>query len=103
IAFKMARQTVSELQEHLKARGIVTSGMKRGELSDLCARAREFDVLVDPDGLTEDRHEVLSSKLCVDRLSLKNPAIINGAGNADLHCLPMFTVVDIFSYLMTNK
>ena len=66
----MARQTVSEIQDYLKSRGIAFSGMKREERSDIYEKARAFNILVDPDGLTDDRNEILSDKLCVDGMCL---------------------------------
>ena len=50
--------SVNELQNYLKDRGIIVFGMKKDEVVDLVMKAKQLNVEVDPDDLIEDRNEV---------------------------------------------
>ena len=57
------RMSVSCLQSFLVDRGVVVTGLRKAELSDLVSKARDIDLDFDPDGLYEDREDVISAKL----------------------------------------
>ena len=61
-----SRKTVKELQEFLKVRGVTTTNKKKSELITLCEAAKSINIDVDPDGLRDDRPEVLLKKLTTD-------------------------------------
>ncbi|GFR67197.1 hypothetical protein ElyMa_003699800 [Elysia marginata] len=82
--------------------GVVVAGLKKEELADLCAKAKLLDLEFDPDGLVEDRQEVIASKLKDGDTELSNPALLIDS-SPDISCLPNFRVLDVFSYLMLNK
>ena len=84
----------------MKARGVVTTGLRKPELDELCQIAREIDLEVDPDGLVEDRGEIIAEKLNDKSTGavLTNAAL--ESGTSDLSPLPPFSFIDIFSYLL---
>ena len=49
--------------EYLGSYGVTLSGQKKCDLTSLCDLAIEVGLPVDPDGLVEDREEVLLGKL----------------------------------------
>ena len=55
--------TVKELQSFLIERGVVVGGQMKLELAQLCEIAREINLQVDPDGLIEDRNDVIDEKI----------------------------------------
>lgn len=92
-------QSVKQLQEYLKSRGVTNSGMRKADLTELCHLAREVGIEVDPDGLLEDRDEVIQEKLTTDSGAvLENPFTINKVTN-NLNILPSLGIFDMFNYL----
>ena len=86
----MSGQKVADLQAFLKSRGVVVSGQRKLELSESCAIARDIDLEFDPDGLVEDRAEIIAHKVTDGGdgadIVLSNLAFFNG--NRDLSSLP---------------
>ena len=52
------RQSVKELQEYLKSKGVVSSMLRKADLTELCCLAKDIGIEVDPDGLLEDRDDI---------------------------------------------
>ena len=92
------KKSVKELQEHLKARGVTFSDLKKVELLDLCKLAAEIGLEIDPDGLIEDKESVIKEKLSHHGITVENPALLTGS--QDLSILPLFSVLDIQNYLL---
>jgi len=92
-------KSVRELQNILQSYGVTFSGQKKCDLISLCNLAVEVGLTVDPDGLVEDREEVLLGKLTThDGLLLTNPQLLSGS--KDLHELPPLSVFDLYNYLL---
>ncbi len=92
---------VSELQQFLKDRG-VSANFKKASLIELCQEAYNLNIEVDPDGLLEDRQEILSTKLIKnDGTHLPNPGSLKK--NTDLSPLPTITIIDLYNYLMQSQ
>ena len=75
---RATRMTVSNLQAFLVSHGVVVSGLRKAELSDLAEKAYEIGLRLqfDPDGLLEDREEVVGAKLCDGITTLTNPMML---------------------------
>ena len=66
---------------------------------DLCEYCIKLNIEVDPDGLLEDRDEVLKDKLHLpDGTVLPQPDTVSG--DTDLGCLPPFGIFDVYNYLI---
>ena len=91
---------VSEFQAFLRDRGVTVSGQKKTELAELCEIARGISLEFDPDGLYEDREEIIVDKLTDGDVKLPNPSL--HAGSSDLSALPFFSMFDVFTYLMST-
>ena len=92
-------KTVPQLQQFLKIRGVITTGLKKATLIALCKAAISTDTEVDPDGILDDDREVISRKLKTDDgESLPNPCILPGSAN--LSILPLVNALDIYNYFM---
>lgn len=57
--------SVKDLQNYLKSRGVSFSGKTKPELLELCQLANTVGIDIDPDGLIEDRTEILKEKLSI--------------------------------------
>ena len=79
---------------------MVISGQRKLELTELCSVAREISLDVDPDGLVENRTEVISEKLTDGTMLFANPALLQGT--LDISPLPLFNYMDVFSYLLSK-
>jgi len=91
--------SVKELQKRLQSYGVQFSGSTKYDLMRLCEFADEVGLVVDPDGLIEDRDEVIRSKLTTpDGTLLNNPQLMTGS--KDLHRLPPLSVFDLYNYLL---
>ncbi|XP_060566333.1 uncharacterized protein LOC132725255 [Ruditapes philippinarum] len=95
---KFKSNSVTDLQKYLRQRGVTYANTRKAELVDLCRYAAELNIEVDPDGLVEDRSEVLDAKLCVHGNTLVNPQLI--AGTYDLSKIPRVSIFDIYNYLL---
>ena len=62
MAHNFYSNSVKELQEFLKARGVIYAHQRKLNLARLCEAAVEIGLDIDPDGLIEDRNEVISEK-----------------------------------------
>ena len=56
-------KSVKELQAYLKARGVVTSNHLKAGLVELCERAEDLGIEIDPDGLVEDKEDYIISSI----------------------------------------
>lgn len=70
MAAKQKVASLAELQTFLIQRGVVVSGRKKIELVELCELAKEVSLVFDPDGLFEDREEVVREKLVDGNVAL---------------------------------
>ena len=93
-------KSMKELQRYLKDKEVVFSDIRKPELIDLCQQAEKLGIEVDPDGLLEDREEVLRVKLTTrDHVMLPNPESVQGT--KELNLLPKVSIFDIYNYLIT--
>lgn len=92
--------TTSELQKYLRERGVPCANIRKAELQELCNLAGEIGLQVDPEACVEDREEVIGSKLIDGETRLTNPGQLIGSANISI--LPVFSVFDICSYLMSK-
>ena len=53
-------KSVKELQGYLKKRGVSYDSLRKPALLELCESAEKLGIDVDPDGLLEDRTEVVN-------------------------------------------
>ena len=96
-------KTLSGLQQFLKARGISYSGLNKATAEHYAELAAEINIEVDPDGLLEDRQEVLRNKLNLleDGQSLPHPSSLDYT--ADLTASPRISMRDIYNYQLEAK
>ena len=67
-------KSVKKLQNYLKSRGVIFADQRKAGLVELCEKAEEVGIDIDPDGLLEDRNENLKGKLTTpNNNSLPNP------------------------------
>jgi len=59
------------LQRYLKDREFIVSVKRKPALIELCYYAAELGMEIDPDGLVEDRADVIRQKLCFDEKCLR--------------------------------
>ena len=97
-------KSVKELQEYLKERGVVFSGLRKASLEELCISANQVGLDVDPDGLKENRDDVIQEKLILpDGSKLELPTNMDGMStNIAVIKDAVFNIFDIFSYLTTK-
>ena len=57
-------------------------------------------MLIDPDGLIEDKDEIINSKLSIWGVQVQNPDLLPDLSN-DISFLPKINIFDIYNYLMT--
>ena len=94
--------SVKVLQQYLSARGVVIANQRKFDLVRLCEAAEDIGIEVDPDGLLEDREEILKEKLTThDNERLKNPVL--EVKSDDLSKLPQISIFDIYNYLLAFK
>ena len=94
-----SKKSVKALQAYLKERAVVTAGYLKAGLVELCAAAHELGIEIDPDGLVEDRHEVIQDKLKTNFGELMLPTLLTDY-SAELWILPRISIFDIYSYLI---
>jgi len=94
-------KSVSDLQRYLKDRGVIFSDKRKPALVELCNYAAELGVEIDPDGLVEDRADVIRHKLCFDDMCLRCPSYVSGTSN--LSCVPNISIFDIYNYLLVFR
>ena len=56
-------KSLREFQNFLILRGVIFSNTKKADLIDLCDIAASLNIEVDPDGLVEDRSDILKQNL----------------------------------------
>jgi uncharacterized protein YunC (DUF1805 family) len=59
------RKSAKELQKYLKERGVTFSDLRKAELVEICEAADRLGIDVYPDGLLEDREDILREKLLI--------------------------------------
>ena len=91
-------KSIAALKQYLKDRGVVFSDQRKPALVKLCENASELEIEVDPDGLVEDRAEVIRQKLCFADVCLRCPDSISGT--CSLSCVANLSIFDIYNYLL---
>ena len=84
---------VKSLQAYLRARNVTIAHQNKTSLVDLCEGARLLNIEEDPDGLIENREEVINKKLEISpnhyltnpetEITLNNLLILPGIGTVD--------------------
>ena len=69
---------------------------------ELCEAAEELGIDIDPDGLVEDREEIISSKLTLARSAetLSLPTFLDNY-TKNIAILPLVNIFDIYNYLIS--
>ena len=93
---------VKELQDFLKARGVITANSRKYELVKLCEAAVEINLETDPDGLQVESNWINEKLKTIDGQMIKNPAIIQEL-SSNLALLPSVSIFDIYNYLLKFK
>ena len=94
-------QSVKDLQQFLKARGVTFNDQRKADLVYLCEICVKLNIEIDPDGLIEDRAEILNKKLLLsDGTFLPNPDTL--PGSSDISILPPVGIFDIYNYLTSS-
>ncbi len=91
-------RSVKELQNFLKTRGVTFSKERKAGLTLLCEKALNLNIEVDPDGLCEDREDVLREKLTFGGDMIQCPTVLNDYSN-NIAILPLLCIIDIYNYL----
>jgi hypothetical protein len=68
-------KSVRELQLYLKDRGVTYTNELKASLVQLCSDAESMGLEIDPDGLHEDRAEILAKKLAIGDVILQCPTL----------------------------
>lgn len=94
---KWKSKSVKMLQEYLRARGVTFDSLRKAALLELCESAEKLGIEIDPDGLIEDRTEVINAKLKLsDGSVLPNPEEIqNGEYTDNIDILPTIDIYQI--------
>jgi len=93
-------KTVKELQAFLKDRCVSIANQPKAGLIDLCKAAFELGLEVDPDGLLENREEIIQEKLTCDGSQLTNPMLLQNFTDS-IESLPALSIFDIYNYLLS--
>ena len=93
-------KSVKEQQKYLRDRGVVTAQYLKAGLLELCIAAEQLGIEVDPDGLIEDRHEIVSSKLRVEGGELEISPLLSYY-STNIVILPLLSIFDIYNYLIS--
>ena len=92
-------QDVKALQNFLKARNVTFSGQNKATLLELCEGAKQIGIEVDPDGLLENREEVIKEKLLHGGVFFNNPGLLQCSPNIAI--ILLIGQVDIINYLLS--
>ena len=93
-------KALREIQNFLKLRGIIFSNTKKADLIELCDIAASLNIEVDPDGMVEDRSDILKQKLTTDTgENLVSPQLIEGS--YDISPASSVSIFDIYNYLVS--
>ena len=93
-------KSVRELQLHLKDRGVTYANELKASLVQLCSDAESMGLEIDPDGLHEDRAEILTKKLQIDDILLQCPTLLTNYTD-NIAIIPLLSICDLYSYLMS--
>ena len=66
---------------------------------ELCETAYDLKIEVDPDGIIEDREDVIKEKLDLDGQHLTNPSLLQGY-TSDISCVPRVSIIDMYNYFV---
>ena len=93
-------KSVCELQNFLNARGVSFSNTRKADLVELCDIAASINIEVDPDGMVEDRSDILRNKLMTDTgENLVSPQLIEGS--YDISPASSISIFDLYNYLVS--
>lgn len=95
-----ATKSVRELQLYLKDRGVTYTNELKASLVQLCSDAESMGLEIDPDGLHEDRAEILAKKLVIGDVTLQCPTLLTNCTN-NIAVIPLLSICDLYSYLMS--
>ncbi len=91
-------KSVRELQLYLKDGGVTyTHELKAVQL---CSDAESMGLEIDPDGLHEDRAEILAKKLVIDDVTLQCPTLLTNYTN-NIAIISLLSICDLYSYRMS--
>ena len=93
-------KSVKEQHKYLRDTGVVTARYLKSGLLELCIAAEQLGIEVDPDGLIEDRHEIVSSKLRVEGGELEISPLLSDY-STNIVILPLLSIFDIYNYLIS--
>lgn len=93
-------KSVRELQLYLKDRGVTYTNELKASLVQLCLDAESMGLEIDPDGLHEDRAEILAKKLVIGDVTLQCPTLLTNYTN-NIAIIPLLSICDLYSYLMS--
>ena len=95
----IAKVSVSS-RTFLKLRGVLFSNTKKADLIELCDIAASLNIEVDPDGLVEDRSDILKQKVTtVTGENSVSPQLIEGS--YDISPASSVSIFDIYNYLVS--
>ena len=94
-----ASKSMCELQKFLKIGGVTFSNQKKADLVSLCEAAAILNIEIDPDGMIEDRAEILNEKLTTEAGILVSPQLIEGS--YDISLVSSISIFDIYNYLIS--
>ena len=94
-------KSVKDLQKYLKDRGVVFTGYYKACLVELCHSTVLIGLQIDPDGLVEDREELVSSKL-IHVLGQSLLTLLDYYFN-NISIIPQVNIFDIYNYLVTFR
>ena len=102
---KGKKPTVAQLTQYLHSYGVTTTGLNKASLENLVCSAKEHGSLeLDPDGLLEDRGEVILQKLRIDEMtSLPAPNTVTCVSVAADSSFPIITGPIIYNYLKVSN
>ena len=92
-------KSVRELQLKDRSRGGTYTNELKTSLVQLCSDAESMGLEIDPDGLHEDRAEILAKKLVIGDVTLQCPTLL--ANYTNIAVLSLFSICDLYSYLMS--
>ena len=93
-------KSVRELQLYLKDWGVTYTNELKTSLVQLCSDAESMGLEIDPDGLHEDRAEILAKKLIIGDVTLQCPTLLTNYTN-NIAVLSLLSICDLYNYLMS--
>ena len=90
------KKSVKELQLFFKKRGVTYTGELNASLVQLCSDAATLGIEIDPDGLDEDRAEILAKKLVIGEYLLKCPTLLTNY-TSNIAIIPLLSIFDVYN------